>query len=736
MTATQNNPSPVHNPVPSSVRDPLNATSLGWLTLVIALAIMASIFWGELGMRTAWLVEDWSYYARFDNNPLFTSILTIEKNRPFLCLDDWLGYQLNSDSFAGLNLVVLLFFLGKGIILYALLLRLLPEHRMLAFIASVLFVVFPSDTGLFNARNHVPQGSVFWYLLAVYLLVDYWQNQRLLALAGMWLSLALCLGSYEEGYPMVIATPLLLVWLQRGISRRVVWNALLWYAAPAIMLSEAILALALGANSSRNEIIAHAANSEPLLAQLRSYFHYLIRPYYRSFIESWTDAMGQLQLGARSTCLGAALGLVIGVTLAVQRWLAPDLPTTRQMALRRYGVCFLVGLVLIGLGFIIFIPLPTHRAITERVFIFSSIGGALAVASAILFVGQLVGHPWLVALPVTIILVGLAAVAGLREIMLVKIYADQEQYFLAQIVQQAPKVADGSLILVIDKTHQTSGSLGLFAESEAFYGFNDAVRYLYHQPDLTAAMCDPGRLAGNPPQPTCTLGADTVTVTVFGTYSLNKVIAFEYQGEGQLALISNWPNASNAANSVSSGAYNPSTLIDGSAPPPARVYTTLTSWPYQSTVTYNEVPSHLVDLNFSPPHTYFGDWPAYPFIGYGWYGNWTGATDAAIDFWLVTDTDYQVQMHIMGSLLPESLQRLTLAVNGQPIPLSRTVSSDGTSVFTGMLPQSVVALDLRRTRFLFQTGPITTPYAIHINADLRFLGVQFDWVRVAPRTGQ
>src|SRR5579864_6728575 len=35
----------------------------GWLSVIIALAILAATIWGVLGLRTAWQIEDWSYYA-------------------------------------------------------------------------------------------------------------------------------------------------------------------------------------------------------------------------------------------------------------------------------------------------------------------------------------------------------------------------------------------------------------------------------------------------------------------------------------------------------------------------------------------------------------------------------------------------------------------------------------------------------------------------------------------------
>src|SRR5579864_2182988 len=142
---------------------------------------------------------------------------------------------------------------------------------MLAFMASVLFVIFPSDTGLFSARNHVPEWSVFWYLLAVYLLVEFWENHRASAALGMWISLALSLGSYEEGYPLVIVTPLILVWLQHGISRRVLWTAVIWYSAPVILLLETLLVFIFGNGGTRVQIMGHIANSDSLLNQLGTY---------------------------------------------------------------------------------------------------------------------------------------------------------------------------------------------------------------------------------------------------------------------------------------------------------------------------------------------------------------------------------------------------------------------------------------------------------------------------------
>jgi hypothetical protein len=96
------------------------------------------------------------------------------------------------------------------------------------------YVVYPADNGMMTTSATHIQAAAFFYLASVYCLVAYWRTSRLLWLIGVDLSLGVSLGTYEAGYPLVFFTPLILVWLEKRISRQVLWVAGLWYLAPVL----------------------------------------------------------------------------------------------------------------------------------------------------------------------------------------------------------------------------------------------------------------------------------------------------------------------------------------------------------------------------------------------------------------------------------------------------------------------------------------------------------------------
>ncbi|MHB8753308.1 MAG: hypothetical protein ACYDBJ_29500 [Aggregatilineales bacterium] len=137
--------------------------------------------------------------------------------------------------------------------------------------------------------------AVLAYLAAVHLLIIYWRRPRWWLLIGMWIPLLLCLGTYETAYPLVVFTPLILVWLQRGTSRRILRVAALWYLVPLIMAPLVVNALLTGGT-----IESAIVNSDTgtLAERLSGYLTYFVRPYYRDFIGGWIDVIHQLQDGA------------------------------------------------------------------------------------------------------------------------------------------------------------------------------------------------------------------------------------------------------------------------------------------------------------------------------------------------------------------------------------------------------------------------------------------------------
>ncbi|MHB8753307.1 MAG: hypothetical protein ACYDBJ_29495 [Aggregatilineales bacterium] len=125
-----------------------------WILTLGVLALMAAVFWGTMGIHTTGLIEDWQTYYTFDGLGISPHTLFVPQDpaRPFLTLIYALAYVLTPNSFIGLQILGIIMFISNGLMLYVLVRRLLPDQMVVAFMAAVLFVIYPADTGLFNTR--------------------------------------------------------------------------------------------------------------------------------------------------------------------------------------------------------------------------------------------------------------------------------------------------------------------------------------------------------------------------------------------------------------------------------------------------------------------------------------------------------------------------------------------------------------------------------------------------------
>src|SRR5205807_1079410 len=100
--------------------------------------------------------------------------------------------------------------------------RLFPTKPVFAFLTSILFIFYPADSELFAMRHLGAHFSLCCYLLALNLLVIYWKRPRPLILCLTLLALACSLLTYEAGYPLVAFSPLIPLWLEGRVTKRLV----------------------------------------------------------------------------------------------------------------------------------------------------------------------------------------------------------------------------------------------------------------------------------------------------------------------------------------------------------------------------------------------------------------------------------------------------------------------------------------------------------------------------------
>ena len=128
---------------------------------------------------------------------------------------------IGPDSFVGFHLVHLLIFWAKLTLLYGILrkLKVAPLH---AFLTTLLFMIYPVNSGLISLRSLPNQFSIMALLAAAYLILDYRNNGSRLRLLGVWLGLVFNVVTNETAYMIILVIPLLWLW---GKPRRT-WKIL------------------------------------------------------------------------------------------------------------------------------------------------------------------------------------------------------------------------------------------------------------------------------------------------------------------------------------------------------------------------------------------------------------------------------------------------------------------------------------------------------------------------------
>src|SRR5262249_49454741 len=143
-------------------------------------------------------------------------------------------------SYVPYQIVHALLWWARGVLIFLILKRLLPDCLTIAYVAGALVLVHASDGALQWVGQLNQFGFIFWMLLACYLLAVAADHRRLVVslLCGATACLAtyMSLWSYESQILLVMAFPLVL-WTRPGADRRrLLLLSAAWYAVPVTYL--------------------------------------------------------------------------------------------------------------------------------------------------------------------------------------------------------------------------------------------------------------------------------------------------------------------------------------------------------------------------------------------------------------------------------------------------------------------------------------------------------------------
>ncbi len=312
----------------------------------------------------------------------------------------------------------------------------------------------------------------------------------------------------------------------------------------------------------------------------------MTRAYGRNFATGWYEALHALNRHDPYPYLSAGLTVFL-IVPAIWLHTRRDTESTPLVTSRRYLALSALGVGAVLPGFAVY--LPTYwRDSSWRVFLYSSIGAALAVSVACFLFARLFGQWQRIAfIGLTSFLIGIATVHALEQHQDYFEYSQRQQQILANIISQAPHLEPGTTVLLVDRT-PTAAFKAWSMCTVVSSCLEWALRYIYGDPTLRAMYCAPGYRPRKEFSEECRFDPDGVTVPYIHWGSRKEMRPSSPYAS--LVVFENSVRGLNLLNDISAyrsgpGAdgYDPGRRIDASSPLPPRAYTVFTGRPFKWT---------------------------------------------------------------------------------------------------------------------------------------------------------
>ncbi len=484
--------------------------------------------------------------------------------RRFMSLSFHLGYLLTSGSYLGLHLVFGGLILLTGLLSFAIVVRLLPESLLGAYLVGCLVVTYGADQGANWAGYVVQRQTIVFALAAVWLWLEGRRRGHpvLAALAAG--AQFLSLWTYEASLPALLAVPLLL-WRHRSDRRRLAvwvgaWLLVPVFKAGSLIYSHWILhepSYEASVLASRLSASAMAHNLGALLTRGLCFWTW----------PNLTAALGCQDWALRRIApplLAGAAAMAAGA-LVVRRLAGPAMWNNKPRTLTA-GLGFLV------LSYVSFMALAQVAFIRTQ--LVSALPAAVVLTGAWMWLDAVCRLRGALLLALSTVVAGHGLSAGLLEQLgLSHDWAGYRKVMMG-IVDAAPCVEDNTLIVLVDVPPRISYSY--CATDAPFDPFRDVLWFnsglqvmypgvrlvgLYYRSDGSASESIRFQFGAE--------GARLVHagVGVEGTqFGYDQMIAMRFDANQGAVLLDKFPQTL-APGSVADGRYRPGARISCSTAP-------------------------------------------------------------------------------------------------------------------------------------------------------------------------
>lgn len=462
-----------------------------WMAHIIPVAILVFAMWLPFGFSLIGLIEEWWILGSFTTHGLFfltdtSSPLPAHALRPLTIFPQAIAYYLDPYSFKYWNILLALSLCIKGSSLSYITSYITGSVKW-GVIAGILIVVYPADTMQLSFRALHINWALSSLLLGTAILIAALQAKSsplsyLLSILATVFLFSAC-AMYEASL-LLTALPFLAIFIKSNIKpsvlqlREHLWKLLIWLIGAFTYIAYAIHTAPL-VKSYQGDIAGSSSVITTLLHSLPNLFSIGL---LRTTLGGWYDAI-------RITAVEfSTYWYAIGVTLSVLTALFLILSLNKKIKTNE-GInsaaiplrLLTAGIILILMGYAPFLLSISHQAISQRTFLFATIGGVLATLSIIIGISKASKH--LATLCATLLIfIGLST--QLYQFHHYVKISENQRNILKNIVENFDGKTDDKMLVIVDKTNQLN-NIWMFINEN----LQATLNYVYGHPFNSLEVC-------------------------------------------------------------------------------------------------------------------------------------------------------------------------------------------------------------------------------------------------------
>lgn len=357
-----------------------------------------------------------------------------------------LAHALSSETFYGFNILHALILWAKLALVYGIL-RQLRVQRLYAFLITMLFGVYPVDAGLMYLRAVHIQFSILTLFTALYFVLRYMRKPTRPYLAGIWLSLAMCVGIYEAGYMLILVVPILWWYCNRRNLWRNINLTAIWYLFPALKLCYLLLLIVKQERFYLSRLFGASQGIVPS-SLVPQHLENFIQVFHETFFLGWSRSINSISENPHLPLIIAMFALVGIVAWLLWRGEKGHQIITDGQNLLLLGLGILFVFAAVG----VLIWIDGYSRDLWRLYIYMPLPAAIVVFALLLFLSSRIAESRRRNALVAIFCLLLMLPAMSRLVLQHEHYvnsANSKRHILGQILQLAPELEGQTRVLVI-----------------------------------------------------------------------------------------------------------------------------------------------------------------------------------------------------------------------------------------------------------------------------------------------